>query len=41
VRGGSKRIFRLTPAGLKGARHAVAMFVRMHEGLEPVLGKLS
>jgi DNA-binding PadR family transcriptional regulator len=41
VRGGTKRIFRVTPAGLKAAKHALAMFVRMHEGLEPLLGRLS
>lgn len=41
VRGGMKRLFRVTPAGLKDLRHAVATFARMHEGLEPLLGDLS
>jgi PadR family transcriptional regulator, regulatory protein PadR len=40
VRGGITRLFRVTPAGLKDLRHAVATFARMHEGLEPVLGDL-
>jgi PadR family transcriptional regulator PadR len=40
VRGGVRRLFRVTPAGLKGVRHAVATFARMHEGLEPLLGDL-
>jgi PadR family transcriptional regulator PadR len=40
VRGGMKRLFRVTPAGLKDLRHSVAAFARMHEGLEPLLGDL-
>ena len=41
VRGGTKRTFRITPAGLKAAKHALGMFARMNEGLEPILGRLS
>ncbi len=40
VRGGVTRLFRVSPAGLKELRHAVATFARMHEGLEPILGDL-
>ena len=39
-RGGRpKRFFRVTPAGLKGAKHSIGMLARMQEGLEPVLGE--
>jgi DNA-binding PadR family transcriptional regulator len=40
VRGGTKRLFRVTPAGLKAVKHAIATVVRMHDGLEPLLGDL-
>lgn len=40
VRGGITRLFRVTPAGLRDVRHAVATFARMHEGLAPILGEL-
>jgi PadR family transcriptional regulator PadR len=32
-----KRLFKLTPAGLKAVRQAVALVNRMQQGLEPVL----
>ena len=37
VRGGIKRLFRTTAAGLKGLRHAIDTLDRMRRGLEPVL----
>ncbi len=40
VRGGTKRLFRITPAGLKAVKHSVATMARMHVGLESVLGEL-
>jgi DNA-binding PadR family transcriptional regulator len=40
-RGGRpKRLFRVTPAGIKGVKHSVAILTRMHKGLEPLLGEL-
>ena len=40
-RGGRpKRLFRVTPAGLKAVKHAIGLLVRMHKGLEPLLGEL-
>jgi DNA-binding PadR family transcriptional regulator len=40
-RGGRpKRLFRVTPAGLKAVKQSVAWLARMHEGLEPLLGDL-
>jgi DNA-binding PadR family transcriptional regulator len=40
-RGGRpKRLFRVTPAGVRQIKHSVALLARMHEGLEPLLGKL-
>jgi DNA-binding PadR family transcriptional regulator len=35
-----KRIFRVTPAGLRAAKHSVTLLARMHAGLEPLLGEL-
>ncbi|MEZ5320428.1 MAG: helix-turn-helix transcriptional regulator [Vicinamibacterales bacterium] len=32
-----KRLFRVTPAGVRGVRQAVDTVVSMHRGLEPVL----
>jgi PadR family transcriptional regulator PadR len=40
VRGGTRRLFRVTPTGIKAVKNAVATIVRMHEGLEPLLGDL-
>jgi DNA-binding PadR family transcriptional regulator len=40
-RGGRpKRLYRVTPAGVRAVKHAVSLLVRMHRGLEPVLGDL-
>ena len=40
-RGGrSKRLFRVTAAGIKAVKHSLNVLVRMHKGLEPVLGDL-
>jgi len=40
-RGGRpKRLFRVTPAGVKAVRQSVAVLTRMHKGLEPILGDL-
>lgn len=40
-RGGRpRRLFRVTPSGVRAIKHAVAMLTRMHKGLEPVLGDL-
>jgi DNA-binding PadR family transcriptional regulator len=33
-----RRIFRVTPAGVRAVRTAMATFMRMRAGLEPVLG---
>ncbi len=38
VRGGTKRLFRATPAGLKAVKHAVTTMARMQAGLESILG---
>jgi len=35
-----KRLFRVTPAGLKALKHSMTLLARMHAGLEPVLGGL-
>src|SRR6188508_664558 len=40
VRGGTKRLFRATPAGLKAVKNSVATMARMRIGLESVLGNL-
>jgi PadR family transcriptional regulator, regulatory protein PadR len=38
-RGGRpKRLFRVTPAGIKAVKHSLALLARMHKGLEPILG---
>jgi DNA-binding PadR family transcriptional regulator len=40
-RGGRpKRLFRVTPAGITAVKHSIALLVRMHRGLEPLLGDL-
>jgi len=40
-RGGRpKRLFRVTPAGVKAVKQSVAVLTRMHKGLEPILGDL-
>ena len=40
-RGGRpKRLFRVTPSGVKAVRQSVAVLARMHDGLEPILGDL-
>jgi DNA-binding PadR family transcriptional regulator len=39
VRGGTKRLFLVTAAGVKAVKHAVATVERMRQGLEPILGK--
>lgn len=36
--GTPKRNFRVTPSGLKAVKHSVTLLVRMHKGLEPLLG---
>jgi DNA-binding PadR family transcriptional regulator len=33
-----KRLFRVTPAGVRAVKQAVTTLVSMHKGLEPVLG---
>jgi DNA-binding PadR family transcriptional regulator len=35
-----RRLFRVTPAGLRALRHAMGLLARMQRGLEPVLGDL-
>lgn len=40
VRGGTKRLFRATPAGVRAVKHAVTTMARMQVGLESVLGSL-
>lgn len=41
ARGGRpKRLFRVTPAGVRAVRHSVSTVARMHKGLEPLLGRL-
>ena len=38
-RGGRpKRLFRVTPAGVKAVKHSLSLLARMHKGLEPILG---
>lgn len=40
-RGGRrKRLFRVTPAGLRAVKRSVATIASMHDGLEPLLGDL-
>jgi DNA-binding PadR family transcriptional regulator len=40
ARGGHpKRLFRVTPVGLKAVRHSISTVARMHKGLEPLLGR--
>jgi DNA-binding PadR family transcriptional regulator len=40
-RGGRpRRIYRVTPPGLRATRHSLSAFARMHTGLEPVIGRL-
>ncbi len=39
VRGGVKRLFRVSPSGVRAIKHAVETLANMHEGLEPVIGK--
>jgi DNA-binding PadR family transcriptional regulator len=36
--GQPKRLFRVTPLGVRAVKHSVSLVVRMHQGLEPVLG---
>ena len=38
VRGGARRLFRVTPQGRRALKQAVAALARMQQGLEPVLG---
>lgn len=41
-RGGRpKRLFRVTPAGIKAVKHSLSLLARMHKGLEPILGSFS
>jgi DNA-binding PadR family transcriptional regulator len=40
VRGGTRRLFRASPSGLRAVKHALATVSRMHHGLEALLGKL-
>ena len=41
ARGGRpRRLFQVTPLGVRSVKHAVSMLTRMHKGLEPVLGDL-
>jgi DNA-binding PadR family transcriptional regulator len=40
ARGGRpKRLFRVTPAGLRAVRHSIDTLARMRKGLEPLLGR--
>ena len=40
-RGGRpRRLFRVTPLGLRSLKQALSTLTRMHKGLEPLLGKL-
>jgi DNA-binding PadR family transcriptional regulator len=40
-RGGRpRRLFTVTPLGVRSVKHAISMLTRMHKGLEPVLGDL-
>jgi DNA-binding PadR family transcriptional regulator len=38
VRGGVRRLFRATPAGVKAVQHAVSTLEQMRVGLESVIG---
>ena len=40
VRGGAKRLFRVTAQGRKALREAMDTIARMHDGLKPALGDL-
>lgn len=40
VRGGMRRLFRVTPRGLKAVKHSVSTLASMQVGLERVLGGL-
>lgn len=40
VRGGARRLFRVSAAGVKAVKHALATVSRMHQGLEDLLGQL-
>ena len=40
VRGGTKRLFRVSAAGVRAVKHAMATVSRMHRGLEDLLGNL-
>ena len=39
VRGGARRLFRATAAGVKAVRHSVTTLDRMRTGLDPILGE--
>jgi len=38
VRGGTRRLFRSTAAGVKAVKHALDTVERMRRGLDPILG---
>ena len=38
VRGGAKRLFRATAAGVTAVKHSIETVDRMRRGLEPILG---
>jgi hypothetical protein len=40
VRGGARRLFRVSAVGVKAVKHALATVSRMHRGLEDLLGRL-
>jgi DNA-binding PadR family transcriptional regulator len=40
VRGGTRRLFRATPAGLKAVKNSVTTMTRMRVGLESILGEI-
>lgn len=41
ARGGRpKRLFRVTPGGVRALKYSIATLARMHDGLEPLLGDL-
>jgi DNA-binding PadR family transcriptional regulator len=41
ARGGRpRRVYRVTPAGLRATRHSLSTLARMQAGLEPVIGRL-
>ena len=39
VRGGTKRLFRTTAAGIRAVKHAIDTLERMRRGLDPLLGR--